>query len=96
MSTTYEWVVETVTRSTDEPEIQDLDHFDSYAEAVAAMKRDPAPEGNEYHVGLVRDSDRDGRGWAYLTDGKLPEWIRRADDSPMVRVPKRFHAEVSK
>ncbi len=38
MSTTYEWVVETVTRSTDEPEIQDLDHFDSYAEAVGLIE----------------------------------------------------------
>jgi len=85
----YEWVMETM----DGDDIVDVDHADTYADAVRRAS-------NGARIGLVRDHDRhdDGdaeRSWAYITDGRLPEWFTDAGDAPTIKVPKRFHREVT-
>lgn len=97
MAVDYEWVVEQVTADEVE-DIEDVDHFDSYAEAAARKPYDRC----FVRVGVVRDEfDKHGvlidRVWAYLTDGKLPEVFEDSCGSyTSIKVPKRFHAEVAR
>ena len=96
MSIIYEWDIETVQNYEDgNNDILEHNHCKSYAEAVLWKSRQPAAEGISYEIVLVRD-DYDGRSWAYVTDGALPEQACDAYDAPVGRVPRRFHDEVSK
>jgi len=60
---------------------------------VAVVTAKPTP-GTTFHPVLVRDCDRDGRSWAYMTDGKLPEYTQDAYQRDEAKVPQRYHAEV--
>lgn len=89
-TTTYEWVVESIDEHGD---VQDLDFWDTYAEARRAAAG-PGPGIARVEVGLVRSVWRDDgellrRGYAYLDEGELPEAF---DDG--ARVPQRFRKEV--
>jgi len=97
MTVYYEWDVEEIDENDD---IQDHYHCDSYASAKAINEAVPA-EGTSMTscIVLVRDDDntRTGcRSWAYLEDGKLPEYFEDAHGVEIAKVPKRFHAEIAK
>jgi hypothetical protein len=98
MTVIYEWDCETqTTQETDEHEageVIDHRHGESYAQ-VAAFAAETAPPGTQYALVLVRDDDA-GRSWAYVENGKLPEFFHDADGAQGARVPKRFHAEVAR
>ena len=49
----------------------------------------------EFVAVLVRTDD-DNRAWAYVEDGKLPEFFLDAYNSEYRKVPKKFHDEVAK
>lgn len=94
----YEWDIETVTdEDTEEHEKNEvLDHnfCESYKALREQLTRFPdAGDGLRFDVVLVRDGYY-GRSWAYVEDGKLPEFFHDADGRNAALVPKRFHAEV--
>ena len=91
MTVYYEWDVETVTKDEFE-DIENHAHQKSYADCVAFAATEP-PEGFFYRIVLVRDDD-DRRAWAYLKDGKLPEYFSDADGRDYRKAPKRFVLEV--
>lgn len=103
MPVAYEWDVETQVTYDDRNDIDSMDvldhqHVNSYKEAklVAAGTPEPHEEGTvTHHIVLVRDDD-EGRAWAYLEDGVLPEFFMDADGKNTTRVPKRFHEEVAR
>lgn len=95
MSNRYEWDVEVYT----DDEYQDIeDHLfqSDYAGCVKEMQAE-TPEGMKKRVVLVRDDDsrNGGRSWAYMENGKLPEYFEDAYGVKTAKVPKRFHQEVS-
>ena len=85
----------------------DLEEVDEYGDIVDHHWCDKCPglptEPNlelvlirDVHRGLAGDdfnmsADLEHRSWAYVRDGKLPEFF---DDGE--KVPKRFHAELAK
>lgn len=88
MAVTYEWVIETLDGPDAhgaEPEILDVDHADTYAEAVDRAKQYP-----HARIGLVRDSDRDGRAWAYCRDGLMSARMEDAFGHFVCPVPTRY------
>lgn len=94
----YEWDVETV--ATVETEMHgvggviDHDHYDTYAEAIRLANSRPA-DGEEYKVVLVRD-DANGRSWAYVEGGRLPEQFEDTYGRNVATVPQRFAREVER
>jgi hypothetical protein len=99
MTTTYEWDIETWNGE----EIVDHNHRDRLAdfgmeELIQAINCDFLNEARDFtKLVLVRDSDRDGRAWAYIThDGKLPEEMVDAYERPVCKVPKRFIEEFAR
>lgn len=107
----YEWVVETLdgpagdTPGTD-PDILDVIHFETYAEAVEHSQGAESP----YRIGLVRDeyraagpndpgADLVSRWWAYVItkDGRPALQPEFGDEvsGPQLPVPRRFLDEVS-
>lgn len=96
MTVIYEWDVETVQTYEDgNNDVIDHYHTETYADAVRWAAAAPLELGVTYEVVLVRDDD-DRRSWAYVEDGKLPEWCRDAYECRWGKVPKRYHAEVAK
>jgi hypothetical protein len=89
MTVYYEWDVEEVDENED---IQNHNHTSSYTKAkeVAAI---PNEGGIISRIVLVRDDDN-CRSWAYMEDGKLPEWFEDAYGAEVAKVPKRFIKEV--
>ncbi len=90
----YEWDVETVAAA-DTPELAKgdvIDHYHcaTYAEALTTAARTPEV-GTLHEIVLVRDDD-DGRAWAYVIDGALPERFEDASGSEVQKVPARFRA----
>ena len=98
MTVVYEWDVETLaatdTVDHEKDEVIDHNHQASYSDALreAAM---PAPEGFRFGIVLVRDDD-DGRAWAYVENGALPQHFADANGAEIHRVPVRFVREVTK
>lgn len=92
MSVYYEWVIEWI--EFDSGDIIDLDHRDTYAEAVRVALEEP-PEGTYSLIGLVRNASN-GRTWAYMDEGFLPHYFRDAYGEYRMSVPKRFLKEVEK
>ena len=99
MAVHYEWDVEQCnaieTEILEEGEI--IEHWfqESYrelSEFMAAVVFDPAID---WQTVLVRNDDN-GRSWAYMEDGKLPEFFEDAYQHRVAKVPKRFHAEILK
>ena len=64
----------------------------TWSELLHAIHQDREPDNHFTRLALVRDSDRDGRAWAYVTDdGAMPVQFLDADDQPVAPVPRRFH-----
>lgn len=98
MTTTYEWDIELW----NDEEIVDHDHRDRLTEfgmeeLIQAINSDVvSAEGDYTRLVLVRDSDKDGRAWAYVEDGKMPEQFLDAYQRPVCPVPKRFIEEFNR
>lgn len=94
----YEWDVETVCiRSTecDDPgDVIDHNHFPTYKECVEFANRGTGDESSKFVIVLVCD-DANGRSWAYMDNGKLPEWSQCAYGHDCRKIPQRFHREVA-
>jgi len=91
MPTYYEWRVEEETGDGGDIE---LEFFDNYADAVETQKESPGTR----EICLVRRKVEDGwtlENWAFIEDGKLPEFF---DDCPKTnahKVPAKFHKEAA-
>lgn len=88
----YEWDYEIMDESGEE--IVDHNHRDTLAEFTKEDITGPLVlirnEGNE-NAGLT------GRLWAYVYDGKLPEYFSDANEQETgYKVPAKFHTELSK
>lgn len=108
--TIYEWDIETCFLNEDgEVEIYDHDHRDRLSEwqteeLIGAINQDQIGsvfiDKSVYcftRLVLVRDSERDPRAWAYITEaGELPAEMLDAYDRPVANVPKRFIAEFAR
>jgi hypothetical protein len=91
VSVHYEWVIERLDgpdTADDDAEILDVDHAATWAEASAR-----AAEMPHARIGLVRDSDRDGRAWAYVENDVLPPKLEDAFGRGVASVPARFVAQ---
>lgn len=94
MTVSYEWDVETVETYEDgNNDVHEHYHCESYAEAVRWKSQQPERPGISYEIVLVRDDD-EGRSWAYVTDGILPEWAQDAYECRTGKIPKRYRDEV--
>lgn len=86
----YEWTLETL----DDGDIIDSDFSDSLTFDKADLP------GND--LGLVRHEGNEDDGvtdrvWAYVKDGKLPECFSDSMGTTIaIKVPQRFHNELSK
>lgn len=97
MRTDYEWDCETVAdgdRSHEDGEVIDHAHGKTFRAVAAWAAANPCAPGGRYEFVLVRDDDG-GRSWAYLKNGKLPEYFKDAEGCDAAKVPKRFHAEIA-
>lgn len=87
----YEWCYETTDEHGD---ILDNDHEDKLVNFSEGRKTN--------QLCLVRNegNDIDGlndRLWAYVKDGKLPEYFSDSMGTPIaIKVPQRFHNELNK
>lgn len=85
----YEWTLE---------ETEDGDIIDSdFSDTLDFNKADLAGKD----LGLVRNegNEIDGvndRYWAYVKDGKLPEYFSDSRGEVNIKVPQRFHNELKK
>lgn len=83
----YEWDYETV----EDGDIIDHNPVDKLSEFGEGDVTDT--------LVLVRHSGNENAGlkercWAYVTDGKLPEWFVDDYGNPQYKVPQRYHAEL--
>jgi hypothetical protein len=91
-----EWLLEELVDGSEDADIHDVSHADSYAGIMALAK------GCEHcRIGLVIDKWNaalmsDDRGWAYIVDGKLPERFTDAGGVEMVKVPAKYHNELAR
>lgn len=87
---TYEWTLEVIT----EGDIVDND----FSDALSFNKDDLV--GND--LGLVRNEGNEVAGiedrhWAYVKDGKLPEYFTNAEgQSVSIKVPIKYHNELKR
>lgn len=94
MRTVYEWDVEELDRHGD---IVDHHFCENYKQLLKC-----ASDFQKCDIVLVRDVESDSGGvedrlWAYMKDGKLPEYFADSRNLPTgIRVPKKFHLEVSR
>jgi hypothetical protein len=84
MKTYYEWDYETVNQDGD---IIDHNHRKELNQFTDQEKTDT--------LVLVRDKGHE-RSWAYVENGKLPDFFCDAYKRPTVKVPKRFHKELAR
>jgi hypothetical protein len=97
----YEWGLEERFKAAsddhEEDEIVDTHHRDTYRALMGDLARFGVdPEGDTYQaVVLIRNSDRQGRSWAYMEDGKLPSHFLDACDVEVCPVPQRFVIDVA-
>lgn len=84
MPAIIEWLVEEIDENDD---IVNVHHAETYSQAVQW-----AADAPKARIGLVRDLPRlDGRSWAYIVDGKLPEYFTDAYDDQTAKVPQKYH-----
>jgi hypothetical protein len=97
----YEWAINEIDPADEYEDIIDVDHADTYREALLKAARVRA-EGRRADIELVRDQINNGdellndRTWAAVDDGKLPPFFSYGDGSSAWRVPQRFHREVAR
>jgi len=94
--TIYEWDVELVDEYEDV-----LDHdFSEKCPGIPTQKTFRGEEGEYEMLVLVknvyRQWDLSDRTWAYVKEGKLPEYFSDAWQREASKVPKRFHKELFK
>lgn len=90
----YEWSVETIVDDEEDETVEEIDHFESYQEALTFIQiAEPAVPGGRFSIVLVKEyyDTGDFRAWATVEDGVMPEEF---DDES--KVPKRFIKEVEK
>jgi hypothetical protein len=85
----YEWSLETV---------EDGDIVDSDFSDKLDFAKDELP-GKD--LCLVRNEGNENEGvtdrfWAYVKDGKLPEYFSSSEGEVNIKVPIRFHNELNK
>lgn len=90
MQTLYEWDYETVDVHGD---VQDHNHADKLSMFTDSDKTDS--------LVLIRNSGNEAEGlteryWAYVKNGKLPEYFQDSNENNICKVPARFHAELAK
>lgn len=100
MTVRYEWDCELQAVETPDQECEVIDHrfysfYSSYKRIKEYIEATTPDEGFKFVAVLVRTDD-DHRAWAYVEDGKLPEFFLDAYNSEYRRVPKMFHVEVAK
>ena len=94
MAVSYEWIVEELSQDEgDDPDIVEVHHFESYAEALASDPR------GRFRIGVVRDvgNSVDGltdRSWAYVEGGKLPSHFDYGAGEEVARVPKFISSQI--
>jgi hypothetical protein len=81
----YEWDIETTDGDGD---IIDHNHRDR----LNQYYKEELEDGD---LVLVR-TDLEGRSWAYVENGKLPEYFLDSFGVTIAKVPKRFHQELEK
>lgn len=86
----YEWTLET---------IQDGEIIDSEFSDVLCFNKADLP-GNDLGIVLNEGNEDNGlnnRLWAYVKDGKLPEYFTNAmGENTGYKVPQKFHIELQK
>ena len=86
----YEWDYETIDEFGDVLDHNHADKLSSYEPSEITndlvLVRDTVDE-----LDIIKD-----REWAYVKDGKLPEFFKDAMGNNGARVPKRFHKELAK
>ena len=84
----YEWCIEEY----DDGNIVDSHFFDECPGIPNPDDYENTPE-----LVLVRESDRDFKGWAYInSEGALPSHFECAHQYPICKVPVRFVAELKR
>jgi hypothetical protein len=86
----------------------DIEHFDEHGDIWDHHHSDTCPgipEENDMRLVLVRDVEEfwDGvsqgtidRQWAYVKDGRLPEFFEDSGQARGAKVPQKFHRELAK
>lgn len=86
MTVSYEWVIEELAGPDgDDVDIIDVDHADTYAEALTR-----AAQHTHARIGLVRDDDRTGRSWSYVSGGQLAPYLEDADGRRVCPMPGKW------
>lgn len=86
----YEWTVEVM----QDGDIVDSSFYDNFADI-------PADDFTNNDIGLVRNEGNEMQGvvnryWAYLKDGKLPEYFtNELGESVNIKIPAKYHAEIT-
>jgi len=99
MTVWYEWDCElqTVVDSEEHEAGEVLDHrFQASYQRVKDYIETTVPDEGCKFVAVLVLTDDNNRAWAYVEDGKLPEFFLDAYNSEYRKVPKMFHAEVAK
>lgn len=95
MPVTYEWDCETVaTRDSDDfydGDIIDHYHSDKLSDVIRFAKEN-SQDGTKCEVVLVRDSD-EGRSWAYVKSGLLPDHFDDAYGRYVAKVPLKYRKQ---
>lgn len=97
----YEWTVEVIRDYGDGVEdIIESDFFDTFAKAKQNSLINCNPVHEYVQIGLVRqvfDSVDTllSTSWAYITDGKLPEYLTDSSNRQIRKIPIRFHKEIA-
>jgi hypothetical protein len=99
MTVYYEWDCETVadgdSSEYEDGEVIEHSHGTSYQEVLVWAAANKPDTGTRHAIVLVRDDD-EGRSWAYVSDGKLPDRFTDANGTDAAKVPKRYHEELAK
>ena len=93
--TVYEWDVELVDKEYED--ILDHEHSDK-CPGIPTLDTEVVFERLVLVRDVYRQWDLSDRTWAYVKDGKLPEYFSDAwqREETKHKVPKRFHAELEK
>jgi len=100
MAVFYEWDIEEVIDYHDgDNDIQNHLHqpnFEVLRLELSTLKEYVTPAGHVHYDPVLVCDDDQGRSWAYIEDGKLPEFFEDAYQCRTRKVPKRFHKEIAR
>lgn len=95
-----EWLIETLDGpDAVETDILEVNHRDTYSAALKDQADELAAGAKAVRIGLVRDRGNEDEGvicrsWAYVRDGKLPEYFNDGDRD-VAKVPAKYHRELA-